>query len=105
MHGVPVRRPPSSARPLPMPTITIHSRRFGTLEVAASEIIEFPQGLIGLGSSRYVLVPAGEASPFSWLQSAENPELAVPVMDPWSFFEDFALELSDDTAAAAGLPA
>ena len=85
--------------------ITIPSRRFGTLEVPADELIHFPEGLVGLGGSRYVVVRTGDGdSPFAWLQSADDPELALPITDPWAFFADYVLELSDEATAAAGLP-
>jgi flagellar assembly factor FliW len=87
-----------------MTAITITSRRFGTLDIPADELIEFPEGLVGLGGSRYVIVPTGADSPFAWLQSADDPDLALPITDPWAFFADYALELSDDATAAAGLP-
>jgi flagellar assembly factor FliW len=86
-------------------TITVHSRRFGRLAVAPSDVIDFPEGLIGLRGTRFVLIPAGGDSPFAWLQSAEDPDLAIPVADPWTFFDDFWLEISDETAMAASLPA
>lgn len=84
--------------------VTVSSRRFGTLEVPEVELIRFPEGLVGLVSSGYVLVPAAPESPFHWLQSTDDPELALPVTDPWAFFADYALELSDEATAAAGLP-
>jgi flagellar assembly factor FliW len=85
--------------------ITITSRRFGTLEIPADELIEFPEGLVGLGGSRYVIVRTGDGdSPFAWLQSADDPDLALPITDPWAFFADYVLELSDEATAAAGLP-
>jgi flagellar assembly factor FliW len=87
-----------------MPAITIASRRFGTIDIPADELIEFPEGLVGLGGSRYVVVPTGDDGPFAWLQSADDPDLALPITDPWAFFGDYALELSDDATAAAGLP-
>jgi flagellar assembly factor FliW len=90
-----------------MATITdtiVSSRRFGRLEVSASEVIEFPEGLIGLGGSRYVVVRTDASSPFAWLQSAEDPDLALPITNPWTFFADFELELSDEATAAAGVP-
>ena len=84
--------------------ITIMSRRFGALEIPADELIEFPEGLVGLGGSRYVIVRTGDDSPFAWLQSADDPDLALPITDPWAFFADYVLELSDEATAAAGLP-
>ena len=43
--------------------LTIDSTRFGTLEVAAEAVIEFPDGLIGLGGSRYALLARDETAP------------------------------------------
>jgi len=79
-----------------MSHVTIDSTRFGTLEIPAEEIIEFPTGLIGLGGSRYTLVAAGADSAFSWLHSIDDPSLALPVANPWHFFADYAVELSDE---------
>ena len=83
-----------------MSTLTFESTRFGTLEIAADAVIEFPAGLIGLGGSRYALVSAEPRAPFHWLHSVEDADLALPVTNPWLFFGDYAVELSDaDTDA------
>jgi len=79
-----------------MSTLTIDSSRFGTLEIAPDDVIEFPNGLIGLGGSRYAIVPAGNDGAFSWLHSIDDPSLALPVANPWQFFADYAVELSDE---------
>ena len=60
-----------------MSTVTIDSSRFGTLEIASEEVIEFPNGLIGLGGSRYALVATTEDGAFSWLHSLDDPSLAL----------------------------
>jgi len=78
-----------------MSTLTIDSPRFGTLEIAAEDVIEFPNGLIGLGGRRYTLVAAGDDGAFHWLHSIDDPSLALPVANPWHFFGDYAVELSD----------
>ena len=78
-----------------MSTLTIDSSRFGTLEIPAEDVIEFPAGLIGLGGSRYALV-ATDDSAFSWLHSIDDPSLALPVTNPWDFFADYSVELSDE---------
>jgi flagellar assembly factor FliW len=77
-----------------MSTVTIDSPRFGTLEIASEDVIEFPQGLIGLGGSRFAIVQR-EGS-FSWLHSIDDPSLALPVTNPWDFFADYSVELSDE---------
>ena len=89
-----------------MSTLTIDSSRFGTLEITSEDVIEFPNGLIGLGGSRYAIVPAGNDGAFSWLHSIDDPSLALPVANPWHFFADYAVELSDaDSAPITADPA
>jgi flagellar assembly factor FliW len=78
-----------------MSTLTIDSSRFGTLEISSEDVIEFPNGLIGLGGSRYTIVAAGADGAFSWLHSIDDPTLALPIANPWHFFTDYAVELSD----------
>jgi flagellar assembly factor FliW len=86
-----------------MSTVTINSSRFGTLEIPADAIIEFPAGLIGLGGRRYALIATDSNAPFNWLQSVEDPALALPVTDPWRFFADYEVELSDEETARIGV--
>jgi flagellar assembly factor FliW len=78
-----------------MPTLTIDSSRFGTLEIASEDVIEFPNGLIGLGGRRYALVGDDRDGAFRWLHSLDDPALALPVANPWHFFTDYVVELSD----------
>ena len=33
---------------------------------------------------------------FHWLHSIDDPSLALPVANPWHFFADYAVELSDE---------
>jgi flagellar assembly factor FliW len=87
-----------------MSVTTVTSRRFGTLEVAPEDLLSFPEGLVGLGGSRYVVVRTDENSPFAWLQSADDEDLALPITDPWEFFPEYVLELTDEATAAAQLP-
>ena len=84
-------------------TITLESTRFGTLEVPAEAIVEFPTGLIGLGGRRYALLARGEESAFVWLHSLDDPNLALPLTNPWRFFSSYEVELSDDEAERIGV--
>jgi flagellar assembly factor FliW len=79
-----------------MSSLTIDSSRFGTIEIPGEDVIEFPNGLIGLGGTRYAILPAGSDGAFSWLHSIDDPSLALPVANPWQFFGDYAVELSDE---------
>ena len=82
-----------------MSTVTIDSSRFGTLEIASEDVIEFPNGLIGLGGKRYALVAGSEDGAFRWLHSLDDPSMALPVANPWAFFADYTVDLSDEASA------
>jgi flagellar assembly factor FliW len=81
---------------------TIHSTRFGAIEIPAEDIIEFPLGLIGLGGLRYALLDRNPGSNFFWLHSLEDPALALPVVDPRLFFRPFPLALADEDRERIG---
>jgi flagellar assembly factor FliW len=84
-------------------SLVIDSSRFGRVEIDPATVVEFPDGLIGLGGSRYALLAAAVDSPFLWLQSIEDPELALPVTDPHQFFPTFVVQLDDEEAERLGL--
>jgi flagellar assembly factor FliW len=85
-----------------MPTISIETTRFGALEIASEDVLEFPTGLVGLPSRRYTIHTHDAGSPFRWLQSVDDGSLALPITSPWSFFADFEFELADEDAARVG---
>jgi flagellar assembly factor FliW len=84
-------------------SVTFESIRFGSVEVPAEEVIEFPFGLIGLGGSRYALIDRNPGTGFLWLHSVEDPALALPVVDPREFFSEFVLALSAEDSARTGI--
>lgn len=84
-------------------THTIDSSRFGELAIADEAVIEFPDGLIGLGGSRFTLLAREADSAFRWLHSLDDPSLAIPVTNPFAFFADYAVELSDAEAERIGV--
>ena len=85
-----------------MSTLTFESTRFGTVEIVADTVIEFPSGLIGLGGSRFALVSADTDGAFHWLHSLDDAALALPVTNPWLFFGDYTVELSDADTERVG---
>jgi len=81
----------------------IDSTRFGTFQVDDDLVLTFPDGLIGLSGKRWVLVAQQEGVPFYWLHSADQPDIALPVTNPWLFFSDYEVRVSDDDAGILGL--
>jgi flagellar assembly factor FliW len=86
-----------------MAALSFESSRFGTVEIDDDAVLEFPNGLIGLGGARYALITTGEDEPIGWLHSVDDPDLAVPVADPWAFFGDYAVDLSDEETERLGI--
>jgi flagellar assembly factor FliW len=81
----------------------IESTRFGTFQVRDDLVLTFSDGLIGLPGERYALVAKDEGSPFYWLHSADHADVAVPVTNPWLFFSDYEVRVSDEDAELLGL--
>jgi flagellar assembly factor FliW len=76
--------------------IRFTTTRFGLVEVNEDNLITFAEGIPGFPQAKkFVLIPHAEDSPFTWLQSADIPDLAFVVTDPWLFFEDYKPVVSE----------
>ncbi|MBL9084039.1 MAG: flagellar assembly protein FliW [Planctomycetales bacterium] len=68
----------------------IRTTRFGTLDVAADDLLSFPSGLLGLEECRQWVLLADEADQaLGWLQSTSRPELALAVVSPRRFVPEY----------------
>ena len=78
----------------------ITTRVFGEIEIDDSKIISFPSGIIGFPDmTDFALVydeDKGKDSPIRWLQSLQESEFAMPVMDPLLVAQDYNPEVEDD---------
>ena len=83
--------------------LAIESPRFGHVEIDPETVIEFPDGLIGLGGSRYALLASDPGNPIVWLHCIDDPSLSLPVTDPHRYFSDYRVELTDEDADRLGL--
>lgn len=84
----------------------IQTTRFGGLEVEDDKVLTFPQGLLGLpGSHRYVLLHDQSKSVFRWLQSCDEPDVALVVVEPRLFFPDYQVQLSVEELEEIGVKA
>lgn len=80
-------------------TQALTGTRFGSIEFLLEDVFTFPEGLIGFPHlTRFLLVSHSENSPFTWLQSIDEPALAFLTTDPTNFILDFALEIRDEEA-------
>jgi flagellar assembly factor FliW len=83
--------------------VKVKTTRFGEIDVPEDEILHVPHGLIGFPHSRrYVLIPHSDDSPFQWLQSLDQPEVAFVVIDPTLLVPDYPLEAALGALADPG---
>lgn len=71
-----------------MEIITTH---FGKLQISEENIITFENGIPGfIEYTRYIIINHEEEdSPFCWLQSIDNPNLAFALVNPFLVHEDY----------------
>lgn len=77
----------------------IQSARFGELEVEEEQVFGFPHGIPGFPEERsFALISHAQESPFLFLQSATEANLAFLLVDPFAFMPDYEFELKDEIA-------
>jgi len=62
--------------------VRIETAQFGVQEVPDDSIIQFPEGLPGFVSRNYVLLHHEESPMVKWLQSADDPSIALMTVEP-----------------------
>lgn len=83
----------------------IQTSRFGSLEVIAADIIEFPEGILGFNTLRkFVLLDDPTDDIFIWLQSCDEPAIAFPVLEPELFTINYQVQLTKHDLEALALP-
>jgi len=75
--------------------VEITSERFGAIAADDSMTILMAAPVLGFPeTSSYVLVEDGPGSPFTWLQSVQQPELAFAAVNPFDFYAQYDFELA-----------
>lgn len=82
------------------------TRVFGEIDIAEEKIICFEQGIIGFPDlQKFTLIYDEDkkgTGAISWLQSMDEPELAIPVMDPLLVCPDYNPEVEDELLKPLG---
>jgi flagellar assembly factor FliW len=77
--------------------LDIETLRFGKIAVQEDKVITFPRGILGFAKNKqYLLFPHSEDSPFFWLQSVEDGDLAFVVMNPRLVKADYSLAVDEN---------
>ncbi len=74
----------------------LNTLRFGELELEGKDCFRLTEGLLGLESLKsYVLIHTPDTHPLYWLQSSEDPEVALPVINPFLALQEYDPELPE----------
>ena len=75
--------------------IRLHTHRFGSIDRTEDAILRFPGGIFGFELSRRWLLLGDRAhGSLYWLQSVDQADLSLSVVDPREFVSGYRLSLS-----------
>lgn len=84
----------------------VKTRHFGEIELDEDKVIYFADGIFGFEDyKKYTLLydnEGGERPDISWLQSLDEPALAIPVVNPFIIRPDFNPEVEDELLKSLG---
>ncbi|WP_017756445.1 flagellar assembly protein FliW [Calidifontibacillus oryziterrae] len=70
----------------------------GELEIDEQGMIQFEEGIPGFEDEKsFIVLPLGEDSPLLILQSIKTASLGFVIVNPFDYFNDYSIELSDST--------
>lgn len=71
-------------------TKEIQTKPFGAMKIDERQILSFPEGILGFEKyNEFALIEENEESPFKWLQSLSELDLAFIVIQPDLFAPDY----------------
>lgn len=75
----------------------IDTKFFGEVEISNNDVINFYNGIPGFEDyKKYVIFSIDENSILKCLQSTENKNVCLVIINPWDYFSDYQVELSDE---------
>ena len=88
--------------------MNIVTRLFGEIGVDINKVIHFPSGIIGFEKyKQFMIIHDAEATATNivWLQSLDEPDLALPVINPLLVKPDYNPVVEDELLKPLGNPA
>lgn len=84
----------------------VDTKWFGTIEIGEDKIITFDKGIIGFDEyKRFTIiydVEKSDSKTIMWLQSLDDENMALPVMNPEVIMEDYAPLVEDSLLQPLG---
>lgn len=84
----------------------LNTRIFGEVDIEESKVINFVNGIIGFPElTQFALIhdeERGSKTPIRWMQSLQESEFAMPVMDPLTVLTDYNPQVEDELLKPLG---
>lgn len=84
----------------------VNTKYFGEIDLGEDKIITFEQGIMGFSDfKRYTIlydIEEGNTPNISWLQSLDEPALALPVINPLLVKSDYNPIIEDEVIKSLG---
>ncbi|PIT99364.1 MAG: flagellar assembly protein FliW [Bdellovibrionales bacterium CG10_big_fil_rev_8_21_14_0_10_45_34] len=82
----------------------VRSSRFGRIQIREDEKVSFPEGILGFESLRsFAILDDPEDDVFLWLQSVDDENVALPLIEPELLGLNSQLRLTKTDLATLGL--
>ena len=86
-------------------SIKVNSARFGEVDISEEQVITFPSGIAGFDMlKRWCLLHLEEAPDYNWLQSLEEPGIALLLADPDQLFQGYVADVREEQVADLRIP-
>lgn len=86
--------------------MVINTRVFGEITIEDNKLIHFPGGIVGFPELQdFALIhdeEKGDNGGIRWMQSVQEPQFAMPVIDPLCVKEDYNPLVEDDLLVPLG---
>lgn len=74
---------------------TFRTMQFGELNYRSEDVINLPEGLVGMPSLRnWLILDMGDDVPLKWFQSLDRADFGFPVTQPWFFHDDYEVQVT-----------
>ncbi|WHE06700.1 flagellar assembly protein FliW [Thermoanaerobacterium thermosaccharolyticum] len=79
--------------------MNIETKNFGLVSYNEEDVLYFDDGIPGFeGLKSFILLSVDEYTPFKWLQSLDDTDIAFVIIDPKVVVKDYKVEIDEDIA-------
>lgn len=82
----------------------VNTRIFGTIDIGEDKLIHFVNGIVGFPElTKFALIHDNEKEGgIQWLQSMQEPQFAIPVINPLDVIADYNPQVEDELLKPIG---